>query len=112
VKHSSHTALGEKIFFSPFSFGKTPQIPSVSVFCNPRTVDLTCTFQEQLIVGKNQFLAARNKNSISQAAQIFYLVEGSTEQYWLFLSRHEIGQYEGRKYIIPEQHTIIDFLLG
>jgi hypothetical protein len=52
-------------------YGKTPQIPSVSVFCNPRTVDLTCTFQEQLIVGKNRILAARNKNCISQAAQIF-----------------------------------------
>ncbi len=49
--------------------GKTPQIPSVSVFCNPRTVVLTCAFQEQLIVVKNQFLAARNKNSISQAGE-------------------------------------------
>ena len=49
--------------------GKTTQIPSVSIFCNPRTVDLTCTFQEQLIVVEDQFLAARNKNSISQAAQ-------------------------------------------
>ena len=51
------------------SIGKTPQIPSVSVFCNPGTVDLTCTFQEQLIVVEEQFLAAQNKNSISQAAQ-------------------------------------------
>ncbi len=33
-----------------FYLGKTTQITSVSVFCNPRTVDLTCTFQEQLIV--------------------------------------------------------------
>ena len=51
--------------------GITPQIPSVSVFCNPRTVDLTCTFQEQLIVVEDRFLAARNKNSISLAAQFF-----------------------------------------
>ncbi len=50
-------------------YGKTTQIPSVSVFCNPRTVDLTCTFQEQLIVVEDRFLAFRNKNSISQAAQ-------------------------------------------
>ena len=33
--------------------GKTPQIPCVSVFCNPRTVEPTHTFQEQLIVVKN-----------------------------------------------------------
>jgi hypothetical protein len=38
--------------------GKTTQIPSVSVFCNPRTVDLTCTFQDQLMVVKDQFLAS------------------------------------------------------
>ena len=56
-------------FQSWIMYGKTPQIPSVGVFCNPRTVDLTCTFQEQLIVPKNRFLAAQNKNSISQAAQ-------------------------------------------
>jgi hypothetical protein len=33
--------------------GKTLQIPSVSVFCKPRTVEPTHTFQEQLIVVKN-----------------------------------------------------------
>ncbi len=49
--------------------GKTPQIPSVSIFCNPRTVELTCTFQEQLIVVKSWLLVAWNKNSISQAGQ-------------------------------------------
>ena len=97
---------------NPHKKGKTPQIPSVSVFCNPRTVDLICTFQEQLIVVEDRFLAAQNKNSISQATQFFYLVESSTKEYWLFLSRHEIGPYEGQKFIIPEQHKIIDFLLG
>jgi hypothetical protein len=78
----------------------------------PRTVDLTCTFQEQLIVVEVCFLAARNKNSFSQAAHFFYIVKSSTKQYWLFLSRHKIGPYEGPKYIIPEQHKIIDFLPG
>ena len=78
--------------------GKNPQILSVSVLCNPRTVDLTCTFQEQLLVVEDRFLAAQNKNSISQATQFFYLVESSTKEYWLFLSRHEIGQYEGPKW--------------
>jgi hypothetical protein len=93
--------------------GKTPQIPCVSVSCNPRTVEPTHTFHEQLIVVKNQFLAARNKNRISRATRnLLYLVESSTKQYWLFLSRHKIGQFEGRKYIIPEQHKIIDFLQG
>ncbi len=95
-----------------FKYWKTTQIPSVSVFCNPRTVDLTCTFQEQLIVVEDQFLASRNKNNISQAAHFFHIVKSSTKQYWLFLSRHGIGPYEGPKYIIPEQQEIIDFLLG
>ena len=49
-----------------FIIEKTPQIPSVSVFCNPPTVEPTHTFQEQLIVVKNRFLAAQNKNRISQ----------------------------------------------
>jgi hypothetical protein len=40
------------------------------------------------------------------------LVESSTKQYWLFLSHHKIGQFDGRKYIILEQHKIIDFLQG
>jgi hypothetical protein len=57
-------------------------------------------------------LASRNKNSISQATQNCYKVKSSTKQYWLFLSRHEIDPYEGPKYIIPEQHEMIDFLLG
>jgi hypothetical protein len=32
---------------------KTPQIPCVSVSCNPQTVEPTHTFQEQLIVVEN-----------------------------------------------------------
>ncbi len=40
----------KEIFDCLVNLGKITQIPSVSVFCNPRTVDLTCTFQEQLIV--------------------------------------------------------------
>jgi hypothetical protein len=63
--------FGAWVWIITNKIGKTPQMPSVSVFCNLRTVDLTCTFQEQLIVGKNRFLAAQNKNSVSQAAQIF-----------------------------------------
>jgi hypothetical protein len=58
----------------PLIMGKLLKYLVVAFFCNPRTVDLTCTFQEQLIVGKNLFLAARNKNSISQAAQIFFIL--------------------------------------
>jgi hypothetical protein len=57
------------LLYCPFIFGKTPQIPSVSIFCNPRTVEPTHTFQEQLIVVKNRILAARNKNRISQATR-------------------------------------------
>ena len=39
-----------------YIIGKTTQIPSVSVFCNPQTVDLACTFQEQLVVVKDFFI--------------------------------------------------------
>ena len=95
-----------------YIIGKTTQIPSVSIFCNPRTVDLTCTFQEQLIVVEDRFLSSRNKNSISQASQKKLYSKEQHKQYWLFLSRHEIDPYEGPKYIIPEQHKMIDFLLG
>ncbi len=55
-------------------YGKTPQIPCVSIFCNPRTVEPTYTFQEQLIVAKKWFLAARNNISISQAAQSCFIL--------------------------------------
>jgi hypothetical protein len=60
--------------FVTLILGKTPQIPCVSVFCNPRTVEPTHTFQEQLIVVKNRFLAAQKNNSISQAAQNYFIL--------------------------------------
>ena len=54
--------------------GTSAHIPCVSFFCNPRTVEPTHTFQEQLIVVKNQFLAARKNNSISQAARNYFIL--------------------------------------
>ena len=94
--------------------GETPQIPSVSVFCNPRTVDLACTFQEQLIVAEDRFLASRNKNSISQAAaQFFYLLRAAQNNIGCFSHVTKLTHMRVQnKYIIPEQHEMIEFLLG
>ncbi len=49
--------------------GKLLKYLVLAFFATPGQLIYLCTFQEQLIVVEDRFLAAQNKNSISQAAQ-------------------------------------------